>query len=55
MSLLTSRGSVVDVNRSSTFYNEDLGDLVDLRGHGTRANADLYEIIQGLGKALSLL
>ena len=41
--------------RHSTFYEEDLGKVVDLRGHGTWANADLCEIIQELVDALSPL
>ena len=41
--------------RRSTFYEEDLGKVVDLCGHGTWANADLCEIIQELVDALSPL
>ena len=51
MSLLTPRGSM----RRSTFCEEDLGEVVDLCGHGTWANADLCEIIQELVDALSPL
>ena len=32
MSLLTLRGPIVDVNRRSTLYDENLGDVMDLRG-----------------------
>ena len=31
--------------RRSTFYDEDLSDVVDLSEHGTWANANLCEII----------
>ena len=41
--------------RRSTFYEEDLGKVVDLCGHGTWDNADLCEIIQELVDALSPL
>ena len=41
--------------RRSTFYEEDLGKVVDLCEHGTWANADLCEIIQELVDALSPL
>ena len=51
MTLVTPRGSM----RRSTFYDEDLGEVVDLSGHGTWANADLHEIIQDLVEALSPL
>ena len=51
MSLLTPRKSM----RRSTFYEEDLGKVVDLCGHGTWANAELFEIIQELVDALSPL
>ena len=45
MSLLTLRGPVVDVNRRSTLYDETLGDVVDLSGHGTWADEDFCEIV----------
>ena len=51
MSLLTPRGSM----RRSTFFEEDLGKVVDLCEHGTWANEDLCEIIQELVDALSPL
>ena len=35
MPLLTPRGSVVGMNRRSTFNDEDPGEVVDLSGHGT--------------------
>ena len=38
-----------------SFYEEDLGKVVDLCGHGTWANADLCEIIQELVDPLSPL
>ena len=38
--------------RRSTFYNEDLSEVVDLSEHGTWANANLCEIIQILVDAL---
>ena len=41
--------------RRSTFYNEDLSEVVDLSEHGTWANANLCEIIQILVDALFLL
>ena len=41
--------------RRSTFYEEDLGKVVDLCGHGTWAIADLCEIIQELVDALTPL
>ena len=41
-----------DFRRRSTFYDEDLGEVVDLSEHGTWANADLCEIIQDLVDAL---
>ena len=50
-SLLTPRESM----RRSTFYDEDLGEVVDLSGHGTWVNANLSEIIQDLVDALSAL
>ena len=52
MSLLPLRRSVVDVNRRSTCNDED---VVKIKGHGTRTNADLQENIHDVGKALSLL
>ena len=39
--------------RRSTFYDEDLSELVDLSGHGTWVNASICEIIQDLVVALS--
>ena len=39
--------------RRSTFYDEDLSELVDLSGHGTWVNASICEIIQDLVDALS--
>ena len=36
MSLLTHRRPVVDVNRRSTLCEENLSDVMDLSGHGTR-------------------
>ena len=39
----------------STFYDEDLGEVLDLSGHGTWANTDLCEISQDLVDALSPL
>ena len=38
--------------RRSTFYDEDLSEVVDLSEHGTWANANLCEIIQDLVDAL---
>ena len=38
--------------RRSTFYDEDLIEVVDLSEHGTGANANLCEIIQDLVDAL---
>ena len=48
MSILTPQGA----RRRSTFYDEDLGEVVDLSEHGTWANANLCEIIQDLVDAL---
>ena len=48
MSFLTPQGS----RRRSTFYDENLGEVVDLSEHCTRANANLCEIIQDLVDAL---
>ena len=38
--------------RRSTFYDEDLSEVVDLSEHGTWANASICEIIQDLVDAL---
>ena len=38
----TPRGSMT----SSTFYDEDLGEVLNLSGHGTWAHTNLCEIIQ---------
>ena len=48
MSFLTPQGS----RRRSTFYDEDLGEVVDLSEHGTWAKANLCEVIQDLVDAL---
>ena len=53
MSPLTLRGPVVDLNRRSTLYDENLGDVMDLSGHGTWADEDLDEIVHDLMEALS--
>ena len=54
MSLLTPRGTMIDSKEGSQLFYEG-GELVDRSGHGTLANADLYEIIQDLVEALSPL
>ena len=51
MTLVTPRWSM----GRSTLYDEDLGEVVDLSGHSTWANGDIYEIIQDLVEALSHL
>ena len=51
MTLVTPQES----RRRSTFYDEDLGEVVDHSGHGTWANGDLHQIIQDLVEALSPL
>ena len=51
MTQVTPRGSM----RRSTFNDEDLDEAVDLSGHSTWANGDLYEIIQDLVEAVSHL
>ena len=55
LSLVTPRGSVVDLKRRSTFYDEDLVEVMDLSGIGTWAHRDLHEIIPDLVEARSLL
>ena len=51
MSFLTPLGSMT----RSTFYDEDLGEVLNLSGHGTWANTNLYEIIQDVVDVMSPL